>query len=333
MRNRNRWIVLVVIILVLSLACNLPSGPKQPLFPTPNKTITAIMAQATILTRTAPSQTATRMIVNTNIPEVTATVAVGSPVPTRTSVPQMTATQTSGSIPTVAVTVKTLQSITPTTSAKRTGTKITATYLSKKPVIDGVWDEWTTAAYPAAYVNYGLNNWTDRNDLEGSFRIGWDNDNLYIAVKVIDEKYVQQATGYELYMGDSIEILLDKDLAGDFSSTELSGDDYQLGISPGKPDTNGTREAYLWFPKTSAGSRTSAVTIGSVSSNGVYRVEAAVPWSVFGVTPANGQTFGFSLGISDNDAEGTIVQQSLASNQVGRRLTNPTTWTELVLVK
>lgn len=102
------------------------------------------------------------------------------------------------------------------------------------------------------YINFGLNNWTDRTDLEGSFRIGWDNDNLYIAVKVIDDKYVQQASGYDIYMGDSIEILLDRDLAGDFFGTELNADDFQLGISPGNPNTNGVKEAYLWFPKTSS---------------------------------------------------------------------------------
>ncbi len=333
MSINKRWVILFTFLIMLSLACNLPTTPKQALFPTPNRTITAIMAQATILTRTAPTQQETKTTPSQVTGAATATLASSLPYLTNTPIPTMTVTQTGSVVPTVAVTQKTTHTITPATTAKRSGTKISATFLSKKPVIDGVWDEWTTPAYPAAYINFGLNNWTDRTDLEGSFRIGWDNDNLYIAVKVIDDKYVQQASGYDIYMGDSIEILLDRDLAGDFFSTELNADDFQLGISPGNPNTNGVKEAYLWFPKTSSGSRTANLTIGSISSNGVYRVEAAIPWTVFGITPAGGQAYGFSLGISDNDAEGTIIQQSLASNQVGRRLTNPTTWSELVLVK
>ena len=333
MSINKRWTVLVTCFFVFSLACNLPTTPKQPLFPTPNRTITAIMAQATILTRTAPAQQETKTEVNQPTQAPSATTAGNLPYVTNTPIPTMTTTQAGSTVPTVAVTQKPPQTITPTTTAKRSGTKVSAAFLSKKPVIDGVWDEWTTAAYPAAYVNFGLNNWTDSTDLEGSFRIGWDNDNLYIAVKVIDDKYVQQASGYDIYMGDSIEILLDRDLAGDYNSTELNADDFQLGISPGNPNTNGVKEAYLWFPKSSSGSRTSNLTMSSISSNGIYRIEAAIPWTVFGITPAGGQSYGFSLGISDNDAEGTIIQQSLASNQVGRRLTNPTTWSELVLVK
>ena len=329
----KRWVALVICIFMLSIACNVPTRQKLALFPTPNRTITAIMAQATILTRTAPDQLLTSTTVSQGQGEATSTPAGSLPYVTIAPIPTITSTQTGLTVPTVVVTQNSLQTITPSTTLKRSGTKVSAAFLSKKPVIDGVWDEWTTPAYPAPYINFGVNNWTDRTDLEGSFRIGWDNDNLYIAVKVVDDRYVQQASGYDIYMGDSIEILLDRDLVGDFNSTVLNADDFQLGISPGRPDTNGTREAYLWFPKSSAGSRTSDLTIASVSSNGAYRVEAAIPWTIFGVTPASGQTFGFSLGISDNDAEGTTIQQSLASNQVGRRLTNPTTWSELVLVK
>ena len=133
-------------------------------------------------------------------------------------------------------------------------------------------------------------------------------------------------------MGDSIEILLDTNLFGDFSDPSLSSDDYQLGISPGRGDIDDDPEAYLWYPRATAGSR-DQVKIAAVEGPGVYRVEAAIPWSVFGVTPAEGLQIGFALSASDNDDTGEDVQQSMSSSVPNRVLTNPTTWGELILKK
>lgn len=197
--------------------------------------------------------------------------------------------------------------------------------MNPPPVIDGVWDEWTSKAYPANAIVFGRNNWTGSADLEPSFRVAWDNTNLYLAVKVFDDVYVQNATGKDLFRGDSIELLFDNNLVGDFSVSSLNGDDYQLGVSPGNPDTDGAKEAYLWFPADQAGSR-GQVQIGAVSSEGLYRIEFAVPWTILGVSPSAGQKYGFALSASDNDNLSENVQQTLASSAPNRMLTNPTTW-------
>jgi hypothetical protein len=47
-------------------------------------------------------------------------------------------------------------------------------------------------------VVYGNNNWTDEDDLSASYRIGWNEDYLFIAVKVKDDHYVQNASGQDL---------------------------------------------------------------------------------------------------------------------------------------
>jgi hypothetical protein len=193
-----------------------------------------------------------------------------------------------------------------------------------------VWDEWTNKAYPARSIPFGEDNWTGPEDLELSFRLGWDNDNLYLAVKVKDDAYVQNASGQDLFKGDSIELLLDVDLDGDFSDNRLSNDDFQLGISPGKPDVDGEKEAYIWYPTSHAGAQ-SQVEIASVHSSGVYRVEAAIPWSLVDVDPSAGQTFGFAISASDNDNPNENIQQSMASSAEERKLNDPTSWGELVL--
>jgi len=122
----------------------------------------------------------------------------------------------------------------------------------------------------------------------------------------------------------------DADAAADSPSLGLIATDYQIGISPGRPGIGHNMEAYLWYPQTKAGSL-SNVAIGAVPMTGGYRIEFAIPWSVFGITPAKGQVFGFAVSVSDNDNPSQNVQQTIISNAPKRALTDPTTWGLLTL--
>jgi hypothetical protein len=207
-----------------------------------------------------------------------------------------------------------------------------ASFLNQAPVLDGVWDEWTTKAYPATNLVFGASQWSGKNDLGASFRIGWDYRYLYLAVKVGDDTYVQEDSGANIYKGDSIEILMDTDVQDDFESGQLNSDDYQLGISPGSPDPGNHPEAYLWFPRNVAGPLPK-VRIGAVGGTNLYRVETAVPWSLYGITPEPGMHFGFVLRVNDDDDPDNDVQQSVVANVPGSSLADPTTWGDLVLEK
>ena len=182
--------------------------------------------------------------------------------------------------------------------------------MSTKPTIDGDWNDLPDKEYPAEIVVFGRSAWSSVNDLSASFKTGWDANNLYLGVKVHDDVYAQNATGVNLFKGDSLEILLDRDVASDFFTTTVSADDFQLGISPGLGGVGGAKEAYLWLPANSAGSR-SQVKIASQRSDsaGITRYEVAIPWSVFGVTPKSGKHLGFALSVSDNDNTGSNLQQ------------------------
>jgi len=184
--------------------------------------------------------------------------------------------------------------------------------------------------YPADYLVYGAGNWVDAQDLSAKVMVGWDNSYLYLGVHVIDNRYVQNVTGDHLYLGDSLEILLDTNLAADFYVASLSPDDFQLGISPGNPDPGNHPEAYLWFPTTVKGEKTK-VRIASQKVDGGYDVEIAVPWTVFEIAPVAGQHFGFAVSVSDNDNRTEDVQQSMVSTVPDRHLTDPTTWGDLIL--
>lgn len=313
MQKRAGMVLAVCLLMGSMLACNLPLfGAEAAGTSVPNLTLTALYAPQAeeSLTPTVPL-----VVTATQEPTVPATET-----PTPTAIPPTeTASPTATSTTAPAA----------TGLPQRSAGSVSAAYLSSAPTIDGDWGEWTSAAYPMRSVVFGAGSWQNADDLEGSYRIGWDSTYLYIAVKVLDDVYKQGASGADIYKGDSIEILLDTNLYGDFYYNVLSPDDYQLGISPGRPDVNGDREAYLWFPQNIAGSR--AFTIGAVQSDGLYRLEAAIPWSLFGVTPYAGQHFGFAISVSDNDDTSQNVQQSMISNIGTRRLTQPTTWGELIL--
>jgi hypothetical protein len=313
MRISIKAIIAFLFVALAVSACGLISG-NPVAQPTPNLTLTALFDTSVNI----PATVTPIYVIVTNTPEpvvATSTVAVIDTVaPTNTTGPAVTATNTSAPV-------------TPVTRVPY----MTAGYINFDPTIDGSWSEWKdyTTLYPAASVVYGRGNWTGSSDLEASYGAAWDYDYLYIGVKVFDDVYAQGATGQELFKGDSIEILLDTNLSGDFYVQSLSTDDYQLGISAG--DDGNSPEAYLWYPSSKAGSRTSSVAVGYTTEEGLYRIEARIPWSVFNVTPYSGMHLGIAVSVSDNDNESSDIQQTMVSSSSTRALTDPTTWGEIVL--
>jgi hypothetical protein len=190
-------------------------------------------------------------------------------------------------------------------------------------------EEWGPSAYPINYVVYGSNAWFGIGDLSALLYAQWDAAYLYLAYHITDDALVQMAAGETLYRGDSVEIQFDRDLAGDFNSTSLSTDDYQIGVSPGDFSSQ-TSEAYLWFPKSQAGSLTNVDIAARTTTDG-YDLELRLPWLIFDLSPQRGDHFGFAASLSDNDRSGEEVQQSLVSSVRTRAYDDPTSWGTLIL--
>lgn len=294
------WKIVPLALILAALACTLPgtASPTPFVFPTPNQTLTAIYRPT----------------------ETPSAAATSQPNSTATEVPlEETAN------PTATTSITEI----PDGQSRPNGPLISAPLLPSPPTIDADLSDWPDQRWSATEVVFGSGQWSSGSDLSASFAVAWDENNLYLAATVNDDAHVQAANGYYLYQGDSLEILLDTALDSDFYTTTLSADDYQVGLSPGDFNSRGT-QAYRWFPRSVQASLSSPTIAASATSDG-YLVEASLPWVIFGVEPAENDLFGFAFSVSDNDAAGTTLQQSMVSSVSTRVLTNPATWGTLRL--
>ena len=152
-------------------------------------------------------------------------------------------------------------------------------------------------------------------------------------MKVADANLFNSDAGSDpaqMYKGDGVEILLDKDLRGDYCSTSMSSDDYQLGISPGSLPTPGGFGpfAYLWYPTAVKGIKiatiASALTVGPDPTG--YIIEAAIPWSAFGGAPDGSEYYGFVFSVSDNDHSGQHQDGMISTDPKRTIFSNPMLW-------
>lgn len=303
---------ILLVMVMLATACNYPGSTGGTGNPTPDLTLTALFAPT--------NTTAPIVVVNpTQGPTSANPTAAG---PTNTSVPPTAAPPTNTPVPPTAAPLPV-----------RPGPQVLASFISTKPKLDGDWGDWVdkTTQYGLDYVVFGKDNWSGKTDLEASFITGWDSSFLYVAFKVHDDVYAQNATGADIYKGDSVELLIDTNLYGDFYTASLNNDDYQLGISPGKGDLSAPTEAWLWYPSGVAGARTQ-VTAVSAGTTGLWRIEARIPWSMLGVTPYAGMHLGFVASVNDNDNLTQNIEQTMMSNDKYRTtFLDPTVWGEMVL--
>ncbi len=322
--RRHKLLRFVAPLLILSvLACNfsIQATPTPAVGRIPQETVTQTpettleLTSTEIQTATAQPQSSTTSPSTSLLPVTTATSAPVISTATHTPLPP-TAKQ---NLPTATI---------PTSRAAPIAK---AYFMYTPPLIDGDWNHLPPISEaPANIVVFGKENWTGPADLSASFRTAWDENYLYLGVKVNDEWYVQESSGKDLFKGDSIEILLDTNVRQDYYVQALDGDDYQLGISPGRPTPGKNMEAYLFYPSSQAGPRND-IKMAAISNKFTYRVEIAIPWQLFGLKPSAGTHFGFALSVSDNDTPGKPGQKAMVSSTQARILTDPTTWGDLTL--
>jgi hypothetical protein len=265
--------LIVVFGLLVPLACGASTPTPQPFPGGPNLTLTALFSSLATPEPGEASPTA-----SLPSPTIEATQA-----PTEPALP----TDTPAQAPTAEPTAVPTQAPTSTSVPARSGPIARAVFLSIPPTIDGSLSDLGGEIYLINTVVYGKDSHMSNVDASGRFLVSWDSQYLYVGVEVMDDVFAQNATGSQIYKGDCIELLFDAFLGADFQSSELSDDDYQLGLSPGRGQIGVNKENWLWYPRGKTGAL-SNVTWAAQSPSGGYVLEAAVPWSVFEVSPSAG---------------------------------------------
>jgi hypothetical protein len=145
---------------------------------------------------------------------------------------------------------------------------------------------------------WNLNNSITKNVIGTSnntvtFGALWDNNNLYIAARVLDNTLHNDSP--DPWNNDAIEVYID---ANNNKLTTYDGNDNQFikgwnsGTLFSKVGVNGAQHAWA-------------------AINGGYAIEISIPWSQLGITPAAGRNIGFDIGNDDDDNGGDRDAQAV----------------------
>ena len=154
-------------------------------------------------------------------------------------------------------------------------------------------------------VTYGRDEWKGLDDLSGDVRFGYNEQDFFVAARIVDSFFIQDQSGTNVWRGDHVMVTLDFIRGGKID------DVMQLGLSPGSLAESGATqpELVIWRP---AGYAPEGARVAARRTADGYVVEAAIPWGVFKITPVKHQVFGLQFGFSDSDSTPSI-QQSVMS--------------------
>jgi len=115
----------------------------------------------------------------------------------------------------------------------------------------------------------------------------WDNNNLYVGVKVLDGNLYNDSTN--IWEDEGVEIYID--------SNHNHGTTYD---SSDRQYIKGYNDTSLF----EVSNKTTGVQHGWSAIAGGYSIELAIPWSNLGLTPSAGIVIGFDIGCNDDDNSG-----------------------------
>ncbi len=196
--------------------------------------------------------------------------------------------------------------------------------------LDGNLNEWPADGWNAilALVE-GKGKHKGADDASGRFQVAWTADGLVLAAAVADDTFRAGPPGTEMWQGDVLELQFDGQLTQDAADANVNADDYQIGI--GIVQGGGSLQTYRWLPREIEG--LVPIAGAGVTSKDGYTIEALIPWSALGIGQVQGgESFGFNLSISDNDAKQPRQESVISASPARTTYDNPTEWGTLVLL-
>jgi len=194
-----------------------------------------------------------------------------------------------------------------------TGEDLVVDCLRGTVTIDGDLSDWNLSAMtPAALdvaeqLNSGQASWDGPRDLSGEFYMLWDDENIYMAVVVKDDKLSQNKTGGDIWNADCIEIFfstLNAIPTGDHS------EHYQYGY-------NANNQTWNWCNMDSGGqSAIDYLQVASSITGDGYICEASIEYGqMLSLDFSVGNTIGFHPVFDDTDNGDREIQMTWTSRE------------------
>ena len=198
----------------------------------------------------------------------------------------------------------------------RDDTFIRVKRLGKKPVFDGTgaWlkglflnrlrvprDVWPKSALQPELAYFKTSFNPNGHDFAADYYLGYDDENLYIAVKADDPEHISKVTNGYLWEGDSIQwVLSDRDIApAAVRSRRAEVKEYISELNYGLALTSGGMEYRRFLGRPGLLNYPARVTR---KGNETF-YELALPWRESGLSPRSGRAVRFSLVVFDKTTE------------------------------
>ena len=199
--------------------------------------------------------------------------------------------------------------------------------------VDGFLGDWEslTVGYRLSHpVRDNLTEDRLGSDSVGTLVVAYDDAAMYVAVDVEDDIYAQANTGNQIWRGDALDINLY--VGPGPVPGHPDADTFQLTMTPLAGSTG--RPAAVLFVgdgKQFADNDTDIpVDVrGAVDTDGNWRLEARIPWSLFGLNGKPDELDAALFALFDNDGEaaaGKPLQAGILANLDGVFFQQPTTW-------
>jgi len=183
-------------------------------------------------------------------------------------------------------------------------------------LLDGIDSEWSSDSI-FNLTNVLNGTVANQGDLNASFKLGWDDNYLYVFGKVTDDALVNDSASP--WQDDSFELYLD---GGNEKGTSYDANDYQLVFRYNDP---------IAYNVSGGVNNPVGVDFVMVPTNLGYNVEIRVSWAFIGVPPiAHGGKIGVDVHVNDDD-DGGLRDKNISWNDLqGLAYTNPSMFGEVL---
>lgn len=195
------------------------------------------------------------------------------------------------------------------------------------PTIDGtleaLWDNAIWYPFNTATAFRELGAWESDDDFSAEFALLYDDDNIYFALRAVDNVVVNPHSGIDIWQGDSVEVWFDWGRNHVVEGAQY----YQLGLAP--LTANGLPSPWVWRNPNTDPVRDTMTIDSSITDTG-YIVEAKIPAFTLMTGASTNIDTAFNVSINDIDRPDQPHPERNHITWSGRVHTEASTWASLL---